>query len=417
MNKDLLFQLYAIHSPSGNEKRMRKFLKKYIWANCGEVKIEQDEHGNLLCTKGESDTYPCLASHIDQVQDHHSKDFKVFEYNGDVFAWSAKSHEQQGLGADDKNGIFICLELLKKFDVMKVAFFVGEEVGCKGSRAVDLGFFKDCRFIVEPDRRGGDDLITEMSVGKVCSDDFIAATGYKEFGYALARGTITDVGELVERGVGISCLNLSCGYYDAHTDNEMTILDELENCLALVSNIVENCTDVYPFKYEPYDYGGYNGRFNYGYGGGYGGYHRGLVCGYQGTSKKDSSEDIDSFNRSFYDNYYDEDEETYIQSGYYDEDVFTMEEYLKTDINTSFDLIFDTCMSDFNIEYFYYDKDLQRAILKDVYDTARSNLLEPEHTEPDDNTSENPTDSNEDETENDGRLINAFKSFFGKKVS
>lgn len=417
MNKDLLFQLYAIHSPSGNEKRMRKFLKKYIWANCGEVKIEQDEHGNLLCTKGESDTYPCLASHIDQVQDHHSKDFKVFEYNGDVFAWSAKSHEQQGLGADDKNGIFICLELLKKFDVMKVAFFVGEEVGCKGSRAVDLEFFKDCRFIVEPDRRGGDDLITEMSVGKVCSDDFIAATGYKEFGYKFARGTITDVGELVERGVGISCLNLSCGYYDAHTDNEMTILDELENCLALVSNIVENCTDVYPFKYEPYDYGGYNGRFNYGYGGGYGGYHRGLVCGYQGTSKKDSSEDIDSFNRSFYDNYYDDDEETYIQSGYYDEDVFTMEEYLKTDIDTSFDLIFDTCMSDFNIEYFYYDKDLQRAILKDVYDTARSNLLEPEHTEPDDNTSENPTDSNEDETENDGGLINSFKSFFGKKVS
>lgn len=408
MNKDLLFQLYAIHSPSGNEKRMRKFLKKYIWANCGDVKIEQDEHGNLLCTKGESDTYPCLASHIDQVQDHHSKDFKIFEYNGDVFAWSAKSHEQQGLGADDKNGIFICLELLKKFDVMKVAFFVGEEVGCKGSRAVDLGFFKDCRFIVEPDRRGGDDLITEMCVGKVCSDDFIAATGYKEFGYTFARGTVTDVGELVERGVGISCLNLSCGYYNAHTDEEITVLDELENCLALVNNIVENCTDVYPFKYEPCNFGRYSG---------YGNYQRGIGYGYQGTSKKNSSEDIDSFNRSFYDDYYD-DEETYVQSGYYDQDIFTMEEYLKTDIDTSFDLIFDTCLSDFNVEFFYYDKDLQRAILQDVYDTARGNLLEPEkYTEPDNDTSENLTDSNEDETEDDGRLKNIFKSFFGKKVS
>ncbi|UKK52696.1 hypothetical protein [Prevotella sp. E2-28] len=408
MNKDLLFQLYAIHSPSGNEKRMRKFLKKYIWANCGEVKIEQDEHGNLLCTKGESDTYPCLASHIDQVQDHHSKDFKVFEYNGDVFAWSAKSHEQQGLGADDKNGIFICLELLKKFDVMKVAFFVGEEVGCKGSSAVDLGFFKDCRFIVEPDRRGGGDLITEMSVGKVCSDDFIAATGYKEFGYTFARGTITDVGELVERGVGISCLNLSCGYYDAHTDNEMTILDELENCLALVNNIVENCTDVYPFKYEPYDYG----RFNYGgYRGGCGSYQRGLLYGYQGTSKKDSSKDIESFNRSFYDDYDDDNEDTYVQSGYYDQDVFTMEEYLRTDINTSFDLIFETCLSDFNVEYFYMDIDIQRDILKDVYDAARDNLLESgEYEEPDDDTSENPTDSNEDKTENCGGLINIIKS-------
>lgn len=422
MNKDLLFQLYAIHSPSGNEKRMRKFLKKYIWANCGEVKIEQDEHGNLLCTKGESDTYPCLASHIDQVQDHHNKDFKVFEYNGDVFAWSAKSHEQQGLGADDKNGIFICLELLKKFDVMKVAFFVGEEVGCKGSRAVDLDFFKDCRFIVEPDRRGGEDLITEMSVGKVCSDDFIAATGYKEFGYKFARGTITDVGELVERGVGISCLNLSCGYYNAHTDEEITVLDELENCLALVNNIVENCTDVYPFKYEPHNYGGYSGRYGYsGYRGGYGSYINEVShMAINERARKNSSEEIEleSYNRSFCDDFYDDnDEDTYIQSGYYDQDVFTMEEYLKTDINTSFDLIFDTCLSDFNVEYFYYDKDLQRAILKNVYDEARNNLLEPEHTEPDNDTSEIPTDSNEDETKDDGRLKNVFKSLFGKKVS
>lgn len=248
MNKELLFQLYSIHSPSGKEKKMRKFLRKQARA-CGATSIETDAFGNLLIVKGESDTYPCLAAHIDQVQDFHSKDFTVVEIDGDVLAWSPKCHRQQGLGADDKNGIFVCLELLRRFDVMKVAFFVGEETGCVGSSQVDLSFFKDCRFIIEPDRMHGDDLITSMFCGRVCSDDFISAIGYDKYGYREERGSITDVGKLVERGVGISCLNLSCGYYNAHTDEEITILSELENCMELVAHIVETCTDVYPFEY------------------------------------------------------------------------------------------------------------------------------------------------------------------------
>ena len=42
---------------------------------------------------------------------------------------------------------------------MKVAFFVSEEIGCVGSRNADMGFFEDARFVIEPDRRGYEDLI------------------------------------------------------------------------------------------------------------------------------------------------------------------------------------------------------------------------------------------------------------------
>lgn len=248
MNKNLLFRLYEIHSPSGCEKKMRRFLKREIVA-CGAT-FEQDVYGNLLVTKGVSDTYPCLASHIDQVQKNHSKDFKVVDGGSMCCGFSMKTRQFQGLGADDKNGIFICLECLRIYDVLKVAFFVGEEIGCVGSSQVDLEFFSDCRFIIEPDRRGGNDLITSMFCGDVCSKDFIDAIGADAFGYKEAEGTITDVGELAERGVGISCINLSCGYYDAHTDREYTVFSELENCLELVCYIIKNCTDVYPYEYE-----------------------------------------------------------------------------------------------------------------------------------------------------------------------
>lgn len=356
MNTELLFQLYAIHSPSGGEKKMRKFIKRYISKKCGNVKMVQDEKGNLLCTKGVSDTYPCLASHIDQVQHKHSKDFQCVVGNDVVFGYSAKSREQQGLGADDKNGILICLECLQKYDVLKVAFFVEEEVGCRGSRCVDLSFFKDCRFIVQPDRRDGGDLITSMFCGEVCSTEFINAIGYKEYGYKFAVGSITDVGELIDMGVGISCLNLSCGYYEAHTDNEFTVLSELQNCLDFVQHIIETCKDVYPFE-QYYDYG-YRGHQNHG---------MTVKEMLRGWGKHSSYTRIDSLPQyettqraygkpSFFD------EDDYYESCDYEVDRETMMEHIECMPGISFEEI----VNDWGCNF--YCKDM--LVLREIYDDA-----------------------------------------------
>lgn len=340
MNKELLFQLYAIHSPSGGEKKMRRFIKRYIMSNCGNVSIVQDANGNLLCTKGESETYPCLASHMDQVQRNHSKDFQCLDGNDVVFGYSAKSRAQQGLGADDKNGILICLECLKKYDVLKVAFFVEEEIGCGGSGSVDLEFFKDCRFIIQPDRRGGSDLITSMFCGDVCSNDFIKSIGYVDFGYKIEHGTVTDVGELVDMGVGISCLNLSCGYYEAHTDHEFTVLSELENCLMFVEHIIETCVEVYPFEI---DYGYFRqSRFT----------QKSHLVG----------NDSDYGWGNDWDYYYD--------GGYYDSDFQTMEEYLKAKPDLSFDEIKANYLSCFNAYHFFDGRECN-DVVRDLYDSAK----------------------------------------------
>ena len=61
---------------------------------------------------------------------------------------------------------------------------------------------------------------------------------------------MTDVQELKERGIQVSCVNLSCGYYEPHTDHEFTIKKDLINCLSLVEHIIENCTDTYPHQAE-----------------------------------------------------------------------------------------------------------------------------------------------------------------------
>ncbi len=253
---ELLKQLYAIHAKSGQEKHIRKFIKRYIADNSPNTNIRFDKLGNIYITKGKSETYPCIVAHLDQVQRIHSKDFRAIETSDIIFGYSSSNRRQEGLGADDKNGIWIALKSLMKNEVLKVAFFVGEEVGCVGSSAADLSFFEDCRFVIEPDRRGYDDLITEISWTSLCSEKFLSDTQFERFGYKQTEGLMTDIEVLRERGLAISCINLSCGYYEPHSDTEFTIKNDLRNCLDFVQHIIEHCTDVYPheFKELPYEY-------------------------------------------------------------------------------------------------------------------------------------------------------------------
>lgn len=267
---ELLKQLYCIYSPSGQEKQMRRFIRRYVNRVIPGCVIDQDTTGNLYVTKGTSDTYPCIAAHMDQVQKVHSRDFCCVESSEAIFGFSRKNKRQEGLGADDKNGIWIALKCLEKYPSMKCAFFVQEETGCVGSSAANMDFFKDCRFVLQCDRKGCKDFVTSIW-GDLSSPEFQKAAEFEKFGYQESDGLTTDVGTLKDNGLEISVANISCGYYEPHTDHEFTVKADLLNCLALVEHIIENCTDVYPHveTYSRYNYGyGYYGS----YGGGYYGY-------------------------------------------------------------------------------------------------------------------------------------------------
>lgn len=246
---ELLKKLYTIHSMSGREKKMRKFIKKWISENVPEASIAYDNLGNMYITKGISDTYPVIVAHLDQVQNNHSRDFQALEAGDIIIGYSSKSRSQQGLGADDKNGIWVGLKCLLKYDCIKLAFFVSEEVGCVGSNSADMDFFKDARFALQCDRKGSQDLITTAGWTELCSRDFVNAMQPELFGYKEETGMLTDVLTLKEKGLGVSCVNISCGYYEPHTDCEFTNIPDLRNCLAFVENVIENCIDVYPHEY------------------------------------------------------------------------------------------------------------------------------------------------------------------------
>jgi putative aminopeptidase FrvX len=246
----LLKALYRISSPSGMEDGMIRFIVRRLEALGVDYSV--DRVGNIFATKGHADTYPCLVAHTDEVHHRGRQRFEVVDLRGELlFGYDRRARAFAGIGADDKNGIWVCLKSLEEFDVLKCAFFVDEERGSLGSGAADMRFFDDCRFVVQCDRKGSGDLVTSINGLELCSDEFVRAVQPARYGYAPTHGLHTDVFTLKSRGLAVSCVNLSCGYYLPHTDCEHTIIRDLHKCLRFVRHIIEGCTEVYAHTSAP----------------------------------------------------------------------------------------------------------------------------------------------------------------------
>lgn len=238
----LLTQLYSINSQSGHEEEIKRFVLNQI-ADLN-LQIEEDEYGNILITKGMAESYPCVAAHLDEVHQPSNRHIQVT--SGRIWALGDEQYPI-GIGADDKNGVWIVMRLLQQVDVLKAALFVREEKGnCEGYRHgsddCDLSFFEDVKYVLQCDRKGADDWVTYNTKYQIrlCENDFIPEWILKKYHYAPVEGGVTDVVHLKQRGLTIPCCNLSCGYYNAHNDGEYCVYSELENCLHFVEEII--CT-------------------------------------------------------------------------------------------------------------------------------------------------------------------------------
>ena len=237
----LLQQLYKISSKSGMEDQMRSFILDHL--RDVDLDIKTDDIGNVFITKGHATSYPCVAAHLDEI---HSPCQRETVIDGDIIYTVDRLWNRVGCGADDKNGLWVIMNLLYFEPVLKAALFVQEErdgelAGCRGARACDLSFFDDVRYVIECDRKGSSDVV---SIGKgdtlLCDPDFIPQSILQKYGYEMVKGGKTDVVELKMRGLNIPVCNVSCGYYEAHKNSEYTKFSELQNCLLFVQEIIQN---------------------------------------------------------------------------------------------------------------------------------------------------------------------------------
>lgn len=161
----------------------------------------------------------------------------IFRHNN-IIIGVGEHGQQVNLGADDKNGVWIALQMLKYESALKCVFFVGEEVGCVGSSGCDMTFFNDSKYVIQCDRRNGGDFINETYSTELCGDNFVSEELKAKYGYKNTYGMMTDVETLKGNGLKVACCNMSCGYYNPHRNNEFTNVKELINCLNFVREIV-----------------------------------------------------------------------------------------------------------------------------------------------------------------------------------
>jgi tripeptide aminopeptidase len=257
MRIDLLKQILGVPTCSRQEERMVEFLSEHVRLagamRCGEVTT--DEWNNVFILKGGAGVVPCVAAHIDTV--HRLWPVEVVQQNGILFGVD-KHGQRTGIGADDKAGVFICLEMLERFDNIAVALFASEEIGCVGAQHAPAAWFQNVGYVVEFDcpSRG---LMSYTSSGTRLfqnDGDFIQTAAPVLKAHGLNRWQhhpFTDVMVLRER-FGFSCLNLSCGYHNWHCPDEYLVLDEVEAAVAAGADLVRalGCRR-YPFGADDSD--------------------------------------------------------------------------------------------------------------------------------------------------------------------
>jgi len=247
----LLSQLYAIHSPTGGEWPLICFIREYVTTHIPEAKVSIDRMGNLYIIKGAAgDGYPTLACHLDQVQVLHSPDFEVRRDGDKLYGWSEQNQQCEGLGADDKNGIFVCLRCLEDCPQLKVFMSVGEEKGCIGTNRCDLSFYADSLYVLEPDCKGGEEIHTNLRGIPCASSDFEQALEPEANGMTITDGKTSDILALTLSGIGVSCANIPAGYHHPHKDDEYTVLSELDHTQAYVHHLVQTLNRRYPHEYK-----------------------------------------------------------------------------------------------------------------------------------------------------------------------
>lgn len=248
---ELLKTLYVIHAPSYHEWPMITFVWEYVNEYIPEAEMRMDEWGNLYITKGKDESgFPTLVCHLDQVQTLHSEDFKVREEDRILFGWSEQNQRREGLGADDKNGIWVSLRCLEQCPRLKVFMAVGEEKGCIGSNRADMSFFKDSLYVLEPDCKGDEEIHINLKGIPCASEDFVNALQSEDNGYTITDGKGSDIFALTLNGIGVSCANIPAGYHLPHKDEEYTVVTELEHCLEFVLHVIQTLQQPFPHFFK-----------------------------------------------------------------------------------------------------------------------------------------------------------------------
>jgi hypothetical protein len=232
-------------------------LKRYLEKELSKYYKNVIAQDGFLYVKGKDKI--CLTAHMDTVHIENVIDYYVLKEDGKTIVSSP-----QGIGGDDRCGVYMILKILETTKLRPTIIFCeDEEVGGIGSNKFVLTkFIKDLEkmyFLIELDRKGSNDLVYYSDINEDFHTYLEDLTGYEQ-----NFGSFSDISHL-SPACEISSVNISCGYYNAHTTSEYVVMEEMENSIQTTIKIMKDgLKRKEQFKYKKKEYT-YNRNYSDGY--------------------------------------------------------------------------------------------------------------------------------------------------------
>lgn len=163
---------------------------------------------------------------------------------GDKISGSGKNRV---LGGDDKVGVFMALKIAEKCPdlPMKILFTVEEETGCNGVKYFvkhHANWLEDVKYSLTVDRKDTCHLLWSQKGTRSCSNEFAGELMYHGvragIPVSIQDGGSADVVTL--RDYVPNAVNMSAGYFRAHTSSEYIVPSAVDKIFGWIKNILEN---------------------------------------------------------------------------------------------------------------------------------------------------------------------------------
>ncbi len=187
--------------------------------------------GSFILVRGEAPIM--LLAHLDTVHRKPVKDICTTA-DGNILM------SPQGIGGDDRCGVYALVNAYDSADKKPwLLFTCDEEIGGRGADDFCDSYQKgrlpkeleELKLLVEIDRRGSKDAVY-YDCDNRNFEAYITSKGFKtEF------GSFSDI-SYVAPELGVAAVNLSSGYYNAHTQHEFINRKEIDAVIKKVNEIV-----------------------------------------------------------------------------------------------------------------------------------------------------------------------------------
>ena len=226
-------------------RQLRKMFKeKAVWKD-----------GCFLLVPGEVPVL--LVAHLDTV---HREPVKIIcrSEQGNILM------SPQGIGGDDRCGVY---GIVKVFGAAEkkpwLLFTCDEEIGGHGADAFCDAYLQkklpeeldSLKMLIELDRKGKNDAVY-YGCDNPKFEAYISSKGFKT-----ASGTFSDI-SILAPVLGVAAVNLSCGYYHAHTIHEYINRKQLKTT---IKKVVEMVSDAARENFPRYEYIEAEWSGNYGW--------------------------------------------------------------------------------------------------------------------------------------------------------